>query len=473
MGFGKRATALAIHGLCAAWLVGCGGSSDRGEATIPPLPPPTPVGDIGAWDDGSQSFSQTFYVRPPGQSYGTGDGSSWTNAFSDLPPSLVRGAKYFVASGEYDEVTPQGNEPYVDHSFEDPEDGDKFIAIVKATASEHGGDEGWAVTLDQGPASFGPIGMVTGHYLLDGVTGEGNAEHGMRIAVKPAVCTNNNANAFYFNWNAQSHQVALHHLDISFCGAVDLAGPPQDAIYGYATDSYSVGQVTIRDCWVHDTTRVLAFFLSWDDVLLEHSFFERSGQAQESSSLAMRSASNVVVRDNVFKDAINVYVSLQDVRNVHIYGNVFVTTLTGWDGWNSIYSGDPATDVFIYDNTFYGLTGLSTGMRFEGSTTNLVVMNNIWAHNRTNQIPMAGQHDYNAFFDNIRPDSQEDLSLGEDEPHVQVITVDPFVDAAGLDFHLATATDPGSSLGAPYDRDPDGVTRGADGTWDRGAFELP
>ena len=108
-----------------------------------------------------------------------------------------------------------------------------------------------------------------------------------------------------------------------------------------------------------------------------------------------------------------------------------------------------------------------------GSTSNLVVMNNIWAHNRTNQIPMAGQHDYNAFFDNIRPDSQEDLSLSEDEPHVQVITADPFVDAAGLDFHLATATAPGSSLGAPYDHDPDGVTRGADGSWDRGAFELP
>ena len=29
-----------------------------------------------------QSYSETFYVRPPGAQYGTGDGSDWANAFS-------------------------------------------------------------------------------------------------------------------------------------------------------------------------------------------------------------------------------------------------------------------------------------------------------------------------------------------------------------------------------------------------------
>jgi hypothetical protein len=128
--------------------------------------------------------------------------------------------------------------------------------------------------------------------------------------------------------------------------------------------------------------------------------------------------------------------------------------------------------VFIYNNTFYGLTGLSTGLRFTGETANLVVKNNLWAHNRTNQLPMAGEHDYNAFFDNIRPDSNQDLSLTVQEDHVQVITSDPFQNAAALDFHLKQATDPGAALGAPYERDPDGKQRGTDGTWDRGAFEY-
>jgi hypothetical protein len=49
----------------------------------------------------------------------------------------------------------------------------------------------------------------------------------------------------------------------------------------------------------------------------------------------------------------------------------------------------------------------------------------------------------------------------------------PFVNLAGEDFHLAVPTLPGVSLGAPYDVDPDGIKRGADGNWDRGAFEIP
>lgn len=432
-----------------------------------------PIEEIGAWDDGGQEFTKTYYVRPPGQTYGAGDGSSWSNAFADLPEELERGARYLVASGAYDETTPEGDEPYTDYTFDDEEEGGQFIAVVKATSGAHGTNEGWDASLGEGPASFGPIAMVTGHYLLDGVESVGNSGHGIRIAVNPAVCTNSHANAFYFNWDAQSHYVGLRHLDISFCGGVgDPADPAQDAIYGYATDSYDVGHITIRECTVHDTRRVLAFFLGWSDVLLEGSLFERSGQHHESSSLAMRNAKHVVVRNNVFKDAINVYVSLQSVQNVHIYGNVFVSTLPEWEIWNSIHSSEPMRDVFIYNNTFYGLTGLSTGLRFTGEATNVRVENNLWAHNRTNQIPMAGDHDFNAFFDNIRPDSQADLSRAVEEEHVQVLESDPFEDASHLDFRLQTGTEPGRALEAVYAQDPDGATRGADGVWDRGAFEY-
>ena len=434
------------HGLCVlslaagvVWIAaqsGCDSMDESVATSITPIPPMA-IDQIGGWDTGSPTFTSTFYVRPPGQTYGTGDGSSWTHALADLPKSLTRGAMYYVAAGDYDETVPDGDTPYDDHVFDDPEQGDQFIAVVKATADAHGTDDGWDSSFGQGSANFGPIGMVTGHYLFDGVTGAGGTGYGIRIAVKPQICTNSAANSFYFNWNAQSHYVALHHLDISFCGGVgDPVNPPQDAIFGYMTDSYDVGNITIRNCWVHDTRRVLAFFIGWNDVLLEQSLFERSGQAQESCSLAMRDAANVVVRNNVFKDAINVDIALETVQHVFIYGNVFVTTLEGWDIWNSIWSEEPLDDVQIYNNTFYGLTGLSTGLRFTDASTHVVLRNNLWAHNRTNQIPMVGDHDYGGFFDNIRPDSNEDLSLSEDDPHVQVITSDPFVDAASLDFHL-------------------------------------
>ncbi len=451
-------------------LLGCSGDEWVGQTAIPP---PLPVDEVGAWDATPQTFATTFYVRPPGEQYGSDDGSSWTNAFSDLPAALQRGAQYYVAAGEYDEAEPDG-EAYVDHTFEDPEDGEQFIGIFKATEQDHGSEDGWDSLFAEGPARFGPFAFVTGRYIIDGQTGEAATGHGIHVAVKPEACPSSHSLTLYFNWNAQSHFIGLHHLDISHCGGVgDPEGPAQDAIYGYHTDDSEVSNVTIKHCYVHDTKRVLTFILGWTNVLIEDSYYERSGQHHESSSLAMRDAENVVVRRNVFKDAINVYVSLQTVRHVHLYSNVFVGTIDGWDIWNSIHSSEPLTNVFIYGNTFYNLTGLSTGLRFSGTTTNLQVFNNIWAHNRTNQIPMAGDHDFNAFWDNWRVDTDphQDLNEQVDEPNAQVLDADPFVDGEALDFHLTIPTDPGATLPAPYDLDHDGLRHGQDGVWDRGAFE--
>jgi hypothetical protein len=56
-------------------------------------------------------------------------------------------------------------------------------------------------------------------------------------------------------------------------------------------------------------------------------------------------------------------------------------------------------------------------------------------------------------------------------------TSHPFVkysEFGGLanDLHLAGATTAGYTLAAEYNTDPEGLTRGADGVWDRGAFEY-
>jgi len=47
-----------------------------------------------------------------------------------------------------------------------------------------------------------------------------------------------------------------------------------------------------------------------------------------------------------------------------------------------------------------------------------------------------------------------------------------FVDWAGGDFHLRAPTEAGRTLESPFDVDPDGQRRGADGVWDRGLDEY-
>jgi len=65
----------------------------------------------------------------------------------------------------------------------------------------------------------------------------------------------------------------------------------------------------------------------------------------------------------------------------------------------------------------------------------------------------------------------DDAALAADEAHGEVGTASPFVDWEHDDFHLVAPTSAGMTLPAPFDVDPDGVMRGADGTWDRGIFE--
>src|SRR5437899_8360956 len=53
-----------------------------------------------------------------------------------------------------------------------------------------------------------------------------------------------------------------------------------------------------------------------------------------------------------------------------------------------------------------------------------------------------------------------------------IVLSNPFVDWVNENYHLLAATQAGNTLSAPYNTDPDGNTRGADGVWDRGAFEF-
>src|SRR5262249_5109060 len=93
---------------------------------------------------------------------GSGDGSDWTNAFTDLPASLVRGDTYYVADGTYSKYT-----------FDDPASGSDSITVLKATASAHGTDTGWQAGYGDGSATFGPLDIRTDYTVMDGQGSKG------------------------------------------------------------------------------------------------------------------------------------------------------------------------------------------------------------------------------------------------------------------------------------------------------------
>jgi len=435
-------------------VLGCGSDSETDK------PPPEVAPDL-SWGE-HVSFDTVRFVRPPGETYGSGDGSSWENAYAGLPSGLERGTRYYLASGDY------GSNPF---RLETPEDGERYIGLFKATANDHGDDVGWNTDLGEGPATMGPVAIITGYYLLDGQVGQRTSGYGFELRTDD--CQNDQAKIVNFPWDSAGHHVILRHLDLGLCGSLPDEQPSHDVIYGNVV----VTHVRVEHCYLHDANRGHFLTRGWRNILIDGCYFARSGRFQENSSLNFGGGTgDVTVRNSTFEDTQSTFVSLRGADNVRVYNNVFFSVLGEWEIYSSIeITGDGGADhVVVYGNTFVGLHGLNTGIRL-GDGTDVQVRNNLWAGCRTNQIMLTGDHDYNAFYDNLRVDHDPPIPLDAErieEDHAVFLDSDPFVDGAANDLHLASPIPAGESLEAPYDTDLDGNPRGTDGNWDRGAYEF-
>ncbi|QQR77523.1 MAG: fibronectin type III domain-containing protein [Candidatus Moraniibacteriota bacterium] len=139
-----------------------------------------------------------------------------------------------------------------------------------------------------------------------------------------------------------------------------------------------------------------------------------------------------------------------------IYGNVFYKT--GQDTYlntdavvmigDTVGPGPVTNNSVAYDNTIAGIkVGYNSSIHLNGGTGN-VCRNNLWYDTKTSGCSA------NTSSNNI------------------LATSNPFVNYPGGDLRLSGTTAAGYSLGSPYNADLLGSTRGADGTWDIGAYEY-
>lgn len=434
-----------------------GSSADDGE-----------MENTGSWIGQIPVPDRIRYVRPPEQQYGAGDGSSWSNAYSGLPERRERGTQYYFAAGEYHDSSLGQVETYV---LDDEDDG-SYIWLIKATVDDHGENEGFYESFGQGPALMGPLSFIEGHYVVDGQEGAGKEGYGIVIRHRDCELREMNfvASPIFFPWNSTSEHILLRHLEIEDCGNYDDQEiRSQDSVYGVNP----VSRIVVSNSYIHDSWRNHMFLQDAYDIVIQDNYFQRAGRHHESNSLAFRNSRNIVIRRNIFVDSMNNYINLQGIRNVTISSNIFTRTLENWSNWAAIVGQGPALNVLVVGNTFYHLEGLNTGIRFVSTTENLLVANNLWAGNRTNQIMMNGEHAYNGFYDNWRVDGEEPVNIdgNSGEETAQIFDEDPFVDALNWDLHLNRETEPGLYIDDPFvQTDLDGVSRGD--SPGRGAYEF-
>jgi hypothetical protein len=406
-----------------------------------------------------------YYVRA--SATGANNGSDWTNAYKTLPATLQRGATYYVASGSYPSYT-----------FNTPESGTALVTIKKASGSDHGTDTGWQSSYGSGQAQFGPFTVSRGYLVIDGAVGGGPGSwktgHGFKIAA-------NYSRLLYFP-NAVSN-ITVSRTEFAFPTSEVGDDQATDHIYGI----YGVKNFTLEYCYLHDTSRVFILSQNWEDILVQYCYFarNRSTSNKHAEAWSDRNGKRIIVRFNIWEDieGTGVFVLLGLTGGSTGYDYEFYGNVIFWTG-NPTYYGvgngsitTRTTNAYaynwkVYNNTiaFHGKTGTggTSAIKIYNGSGN-IIRNNLYYDNPKFGNPSSnGSVDYNFYIKSgattIGPNDVSDPN-----------GPDPFVSSSNRDFRLKAATQTGANVtasGKLFHLDPYGVARGADGVWDRGAFEY-
>ncbi len=449
------------------WLGSSPGSDANDPAWFPADLPETIIGDpadagtVPNEDPGlfrvrAAALAGARYVRAGAT--GLNDGSDWTNAYPQLPATLVRGTTYYVADGSYPGYT-----------FDDAVLGTELIEVKKATGSDHGTDVGWQGAYGDGRAQFGTLTFSSSYYVLDGQVGGG----------PPTWTSGLGFYIFTHGKGIESRTAGVSHVTIR---NVEIEGhgddentASNDLIYLIGAHSHWV----FSRLYLHDAGRTHFLWRETTDSIIEYSYMARneSTPAQHAEAIsAFGGTARNTVRYSMWEDCEGTGVIMVAGSGWDIYGNVIFWTGNpqyGDTGNGSIggWSGHTLSNTRVHNNTVVNGRGVSSGIRFFTSGGGNSAVNNLFYDCENFNAGRSGFAGVTASHSLIATTSGTYAPAG---PTDQVMAVSPslFVGLSSHDYRLARATQAGSSLAPPFDRDLLDQARGADGVWDRGAHEF-
>lgn len=405
---------------------------------------------------------------------GSASGADWTNAYTALPASLIRGDTYYIGNGSYSS-----------YLFDDaPQTGGSTISIIKATAANSGAVAGWNAAY-AAQASFTSWDFDTSNYTVDGQY-RNDADWFDRTGYGFLVGTGGSQvnQIDLLNCSAVFHNIVIKYTAVrgydDFAGlsnSVDIGAYAihsnstgcTDAQYNGLQFSYDLVQGSVNQWLLRNSTGAIIEYSAGENTI--------GNAANHGDTInAYYSVQNMIVRYNKFRHLYTTACSgcgstgwipyCCGSGGLEVYGN-WVSDFRGGDGaigYSTCSPSDCPSNTKIYNNTWDSCndgSGGDGGIQL-GNGTNNVAYNNIWVN--CTGISLNGvTHDYNAYGGGS--------AQGETHGTINFSTSN-FVNYAALDFRLANATTAGTSLASPYNVDLLGTTRGADGTWDRGAYEY-
>jgi hypothetical protein len=405
------------------------------------------------------------YVRT--SSAGSNNGTDWNNAWNMTSlnanwASVSAGDTIWMAGGTYTTGMVMGKSGASGNPI--------LIKRPLATDATPTAAAGWSSGFDSqviiAPSSALPISWTAlnvGSY----VTFDGRVDSGIRCALDNSGAGDPYPGAVCFVRSSAGGQT-----DISF-NNMDLAGPaPNSTAFNYGTQ-YKCGvsldagwnanqkltNISFSHCRIHGGAD-LVIIVNGVSILFEYcKFYDNVVQsgptAPHDNMFEVNECAGFIMRYcELYHWAVEGFRPYGNVSNVEIYGNLWRDTVNSVGRCIEPDSsvGSSWGPLKLYNNTFANvqLTIISQGGFSWTFASGSEGKNNL---------------SYNA--DTVG--SSFGLTVANNISAVS----GKFLNVAADNYHLASATSAGTTLSSPYNADADGITRGADGTWDIGAFEFP
>ena len=398
---------------------------------------------------GSMSVqAQTIYYVRAGAT-GANNGSDWNNAYDKLPASLVRGATYYVADGSYGS-----------YFFDSPVSGTQLITIKKATIADHVTSTGWNNSYGDGQAVFGELEFKTNYYVIDGSTRNesdwtNGAAYGFRV--RNVYSSSSRSGACADNLTVKYSDIGGTY-SLTFDNGIPDAGFYFGGFYGDICQNW-----TIQRNYIHNI-RIIGQMAGTNNITWEYNWM---GPAWSKAGIrGQNQSTNSIFRYNVIKNACRAD-GCPDCEgctaDIALFSNV---------------GQEPDFDGFAaYGNVIWKDAGIFNccGSIYAETSSGGVIHNNTVVSNgtgsarfRLNSVPGSAIRNNISYLPNGMTTGCEAATCDNNSIYT---SSPPFINTSTGNFHLSTALS-GVALGSAYNLDMDRNIRGADGTWDRGAFEY-
>jgi hypothetical protein len=436
------------------------------------------------------AHAANWFARPSSQ--GSNNGTDWNNAWSlsSINWSNVKpGDTIWLAGGTYTSslvVKASGT-------------ASAPISIMRVTSSDKAATRspGWSSSFDSQVVISGQspcIDIPNSSYItIDGHQNSGSLANNTRVYGIKCTIPSGGGDAVYWGSNNFSG-VTVSVTNVSFKN-IELLGPYNtvsrpgtSAANGFNLAPYDSprNNLLIHDC------RVRGFCESirenkWANAIIEYCYLAdtaNDGRDHEDVDLTYP-GTNETWRYNVITNSPNdgIMTDPGGYGTWSFYGNVYwnsyatLVMLRGPRGkfvvYNNVFGSGPNGP---FNNTPSGWVKLETPSQGGTATAGAgsQVYNNIFFYVENNLVSGDSNvaSDYNAYFQYAQHKGVNG------EAHGVSLTTNPFVNSAAGDFHLTAAANAILARGIPispngfYEKDLDGNTRGANGSWYIGAYQY-